>query len=159
MANATVLFVDDDENVREGLRLSLRTADYDLRFAGGAEDALEQLRREPIDIVVSDHAMPGVTGLEFLKLVQLRHPETVRIMLTGHADLSVAIDAINHGEIYRFLTKPCDPVELRVTLHLARERLELERENRRMLTLIRTSPELVAQLERLGAKRAATSLR
>ena len=65
-------------NAREGLRLALRKTDYVLRFASGAEDALEQLRREPVDIVVSDHAMPGVTGLELLKIVHVRHPAVVR---------------------------------------------------------------------------------
>jgi DNA-binding NtrC family response regulator len=100
----------------------------------------------PVDIVVSDHQMPEMTGLEFLSLVRDRHPHVVRIMLTGHADVRMALQAINDGELYRFLEKPCSPTELRVTIHLARERLELERENRHLLDLVRSSPELMARV-------------
>ncbi len=81
--------------------------------------------------------MPQMTGLEFLKIVHDRYPETVRITLTGHADMQTAIDAINQGEIYRFLTKPWDDVELKVTVTLAFEKLDLERENRRLLAMVR----------------------
>ena len=64
------------------------------------------------------------------------HPDTMRLMLTGHADMQTAIDAINQGEIYRFLTKPWDDTELKVMLHLALERLDLERENRRLMAMV-----------------------
>jgi two-component system, probable response regulator PhcQ len=152
MLRASILVVDDDENARHGLALALRGAGYRLTFASCGDEALELLRRDPVDIVISDHLMPGMSGLELLALVHDRYPDTVRIILTGHADTELAIKAINHGEIYRFLTKPCDRVELGVTLHLACEKLELERENRRLLAVIRTSPELTAHLEELRAR-------
>ena len=88
-----------------------------------------------------------MTGLEFLKLVRDRHPDTVRLMLTGHADMQTAINAINQGEIYRFLTKPWDDTELKVTLYLAFEQLELERENRGLLATVRRQHELIKSLE------------
>jgi two-component system, probable response regulator PhcQ len=72
----------------------------------------------------------------------------MRLMLTGHADMQTAIDAINHGEIYRFLTKPWDDTELKVTLHLALEQLDLERENRRLLAMVRQHEDLLRNLER-----------
>jgi two-component system, probable response regulator PhcQ len=147
MPSATILLVDDEANVVDGLARSLRRPDYRIRTATSTEMALELLRTEAVDVVVSDHLMPGMTGLEFLKLVRDRHPDTIRIMLTGHADLDTAVKAINEGEIYRFLSKPCAAVELQVTVHLALERLALERENRRLLSVVRSRPELTEQLE------------
>ncbi len=105
------------------------------------------MKVEPIDVVISDHLMPGMTGLEFLSLVRDRYPHAIRIMLTGHADTSTALKAINEGEIYRFLTKPCDPIELQIALHLACEKLQLERENRRLRAIVSTDPHLAAKLE------------
>src|SRR5690349_14681200 len=128
-----VLIVDDEENVRNALRRSLRKQGYELYFAAEPSEALTLLAQQPVDLVLSDHLMPNMTGLELLKVVRDRHPDCVRMILTGHADMQTAIDAINHGEIYRFLTKPWDDVELRVTLHLAFEQLDLQRENRRLL--------------------------
>ena len=154
MARATVLFVDDDQGVRSALGRSLRRSGYEFLLAEGPRAALDLLRQTRVDIIISDHLMPGMTGLEFLRLARDRCPDAVRIMLTGHADLETAIAAINEGEIYRFLTKPCDRVELQVTLHLACERLQLERENRHLLALIRTTPELASRVEKLESERS-----
>lgn len=147
MPRATVLLVDDEENTLFGLGHALRSQGYALRFAAGPRAALELMAQEPVDVVVSDYLMPGMNGLDFLAAVRERFPDTARIMLTGHADPSVAIDAINRGQIYRFLQKPCDRVELQVTVKLACDQLALERENRRLLALLRSSPELAARLE------------
>ena len=142
-----VLIVDDEENVLNALRRSLRKEGYQLFLSSRPPEALELMRSQPVDLVLSDHLMPEMTGLEFLKAVRNRHPDTVRLMLTGHADMQTAIDAINLGEIYRFLTKPWDDTELKVTLHLAFERLDLERENRRLLTLVRRQQNLLQTIE------------
>jgi DNA-binding NtrC family response regulator len=155
MEPVTVLIVDDDESARVGLGHALRGSGYRLLFADGPRAGLECMAAESVDVVISDHLMPGTTGLEFLSTVRDRYPDAVRIMLTGHADGETAIRAINQGEIYRFLHKPCDRTELRVTLHLACEKLALERENRRLLALIRTSPELQRRLDEETARRTA----
>jgi len=152
--HAKVLVVDDEPAVLEGIRLALWKAPYDLELFERPEDALEYLRKRPVDIVISDHLMPGMTGAEFLNLVHDRQPDAVRIMLSGHADTETVIRMINEGEVYRFLTKPCDRTELLVTLHLACEKLELERVNRKLLALVRTDPQLLARLEALGSQRA-----
>lgn len=148
----TVLIVDDDANLREGLALVLRH-DYRLLFAETAEAALRLLAAEPVDIILADHMMPGMTGLEFLKLVRTRHPDTLRIMLTGHADTRLVMEAVNGGEVYRFLTKPVDRTELQLTLFLAAERLQLERQNRLLLSIISTHPDLARQLEDVQVNR------
>lgn len=143
-----ILVVDDEENVCRALRRTLRQEGYHVVTANDPARALELLKVTKVDMVISDHLMPNMTGLEFLKIVHDRHPDCMRIMLTGHADMQTAIDAINQGEIYRFLTKPWDDTELKVTIHLAFEQLELMRENRRLLTAVRRQYDLIKSLER-----------
>src|SRR5690348_16262679 len=138
-----ILIVDDEENVCNALRRSLRREGYEIFVANQPAAGLELLKTTPVDLVLSDHLMPNMTGLEFLKIFRDRHPDSVRIMLTGHADMQTAIEAINHGEIYRFLTKPWDDMELKVSLHLAFERLDLERENRRLLSTLRSQNKFI----------------
>ena len=118
-----ILIVDDEENVCHALRRSLRKEGYELFFGHEPAEGLALLKKQPVDMVISDHLMPNMTGLEFLKLVRDRYPDAMRLMLTGHADMQTAIDAINQGNIYRFLTKPWDDTELKVTLFLAFEQL------------------------------------
>jgi len=143
-----ILVVDDEDNVRNAIRRSLRKEGYELFFASEPSEGLATLRENQADLVISDHLMPNMTGLEFLKIVHDRHPDCMRIMLTGHADMQTAIDAINQGEIYRFLSKPWDDTELKVTIHLAFEQLELMRENRRLLAAVRRQYDLIKSLER-----------
>ncbi len=142
-----ILIVDDEENVLKALRRSLRKEGYELFFANGPREGLELLKQQPVDLVMSDHLMPEMTGLEFLKVVRDRYPDTMRLMLTGHADMQTAIDAINQGEIYRFLTKPWDDTDLKVTLFLAFEQLDLQRENRRLMAMVRRQHDLISSLE------------
>lgn len=143
-----VLIVDDEENIRNALRRALRREGYEIHCAAEAAEALEILGKTPIDLVLSDHLMPNMTGLELLEKVFTRHPETIRILLTGHADMRTAMDAINRGEIFRFLTKPWDDVELKVTLHIAFEQLDLQRTNRRLLALVHRHLGAVEEMER-----------
>jgi DNA-binding NtrC family response regulator len=150
---AVVLLVDDEALVRAGLARALHDQRYRILEARSPAEALELLEREPVDVIVSDHLMPGMTGLEFLKVVRDRFPDTARIMLTGQADMDVAVRAIEEGEIYRYLAKPCDRTELQVTVHLALEQLLLTREHRRLLEVVSARPELVEALE--AARRRA----
>jgi DNA-binding NtrC family response regulator len=143
-----ILIVDDEENVCKALRRCLRREGYDLFFANSPQEALGILATTKVDAVLSDHLMPSMTGLEFLKMVRNRYPDCLRIMLTGHADMQTAIDAINQGEIYRFLTKPWDDTELKVTLFIGFEQLDLERENRRLLATVRRQSDLIKGLEK-----------
>jgi two-component system probable response regulator PhcQ len=142
-----ILIVDDEENVCRALGRCLRREGYELLFANQPDQALELLKTTSVDAVLSDHLMPNMTGLDFLKMVRNRYPDCLRIMLTGHADMQTAIDAINQGEIYRFLTKPWDDTELKVTLFIGFEQLELERENRRLLAMVRRQGDFIKALE------------
>jgi len=107
-----ILFVDDDENILSALVRQLRRR-YHIHVANCAEEALEKLPSTgPYAVVVSDLRMPGMDGVEFLSRVRRRSPETVRIMLTGYADLEVSMAAVNDGHVFRFLTKPVAPDQL-----------------------------------------------
>lgn len=102
-----ILLVDDDPLVLDGYRRSLGR-DFLLETAAGPQDALPLVEQKgPYAVVVSDMRMPGMSGIEFLAKVKARFPDTVRIILTGNADVQTAIDSINEGNIFRFLVKPC----------------------------------------------------
>jgi two-component system probable response regulator PhcQ len=108
-----ILFVDDDARVTDALRRALRkVVPWEILTVNSPAEALELLRRQPVDVVVSDERMPGMTGSEFLCRVARDHPDAMRIILTGEARLDAAIRAINEAGIYRFLTKPCHTDEI-----------------------------------------------
>ncbi len=142
-----ILVVDDEINICNALRRSLRKEGYEILVANEPAQGLQILKTEKVDLVLSDHLMPNMTGLEFLGIVRDRYPNTVRILLTGHADMETAIKAINDGQVYRFLTKPWDDLELKVTLYLAFEHLDLEREHRRLLATVRRQADQIKDLE------------
>ncbi|HTZ96938.1 MAG TPA: HD domain-containing phosphohydrolase [Terriglobales bacterium] len=111
-----ILFVDDEAAVLEGYRRILHK-DFQLRTAPGGEAALADLEQNgPYAVVVSDMRMPGMNGLELLSCVRKNSPHTIRVILTGHADIDTALAAVNEEAVFRFLTKPCNPALLRRTL-------------------------------------------
>ena len=117
----TVLLVDDEANVLDGLRRALYREPWHLVLAASAAEALQVLATRPIDVVVSDQAMPGMTGLELLARVSQEHPATIRIMLTGHATLDLARRALAERQVTRFFTKPCNSEDLTLAIQQALE--------------------------------------
>jgi CheY-like chemotaxis protein len=111
-----ILFVDDEQSVLNALKRSMRKEGYKLILTTDVEDALRLIGAEGVDVVVSDHLMPAMTGIEFLALAARLHPSVIRIMLTGQADVDMAIRAINEGQVNRFLTKPWDDAQLKFVL-------------------------------------------
>ena len=103
---ATILCVDDEPNILASLRRLFRRENYRVLCAGSAAAGVALLEQEEVDIVISDMQMPEVNGTEFLECVRRRWPSTLRMLLTGHADVESTIGAINRGEIYRYITKP-----------------------------------------------------
>ncbi len=144
----TVLFVDDEPHILEGLRHGLRKESYRILTATSGEDGLKALACTSADVVVSDEQMPGMCGSEFLGVVCRLYPETIRITLTGQASLGAAIRAINEGEIYRFLTKPCHIMNLSNTIRQALQLKKLARESSRLLVAARQQRTLLSDLER-----------
>jgi DNA-binding NtrC family response regulator len=113
-----VLFVDDEQRVLNSMRIMFRR-EFDLHLANSGKEALAIVAGGNIDVIVADHRMPQMTGVEVLTQVRTMSPRTVRILLTGYADLDAVEGSINDGEVFRFLTKPCPPDQLRETLALA----------------------------------------
>ncbi len=138
-----VLLVDDEESILRALRRLLRGQPYEVVTTGGAEEALRLLEKEPAHLVMSDHRMPGQTGVEFLREVRRRWPDTIRIILSGYTEVKAIIDAINDGEVYKYLTKPWNEEEIKLHLVRALEQYELQAENERL------TREIVAQNDKL----------
>lgn len=113
-----VLFVDDEPRVLTSMRAMFRRT-YQVRCAPGAAEALEIMAREPVEVVVSDQRMPGICGVELLSQLKIEYPNCMRILLTGYADLEAVEASINEGEVFRYLVKPCPPVELKRVVKLA----------------------------------------
>ena len=143
-----VLVVDDDAEMLGILTRLLREEGYEVVALQDAEEAAHRLGREPFDVILSDYAMPRMNGVDLLRRARLVCPGALRILLTGQPDLAVAVDAINRGEVYRFMTKPFNPQELRLNLRLACEQLALQRENVRLLAEVRKRDGLLDRLER-----------
>lgn len=115
-----VLFVDDEPELLESVCDALRKKPYRIVTASSGKEALARLEADAeIRVVVSDERMPEMTGHEFLGQVRRNHPQTVRVMLTGQADMSAIVSAINDGEIFRFLSKPCAAETLHEVIELA----------------------------------------
>jgi len=127
MAKPTVLLVDDEERALFGLGHVLRADGYRLLFAAGPEEALRVLSAAPVEAVISDQMMPGMSGLELLAIVRDRHPGVARLMLTGCGDAALGEQARRSGVLHGFMQKPCDRREVQATVRAA---VELVRELR-----------------------------
>lgn len=123
-----ILILDDEEMVLVSLRayLTLET-DYQVETFTDAETALEYLRLNPVDVVISDYLMPKMSGIRFLSKARQLQPEAARILLTGHADKQSAIDAINSAGLFYYLEKPWDNAALLLVIRNALERTQLVR--------------------------------
>jgi putative nucleotidyltransferase with HDIG domain len=122
-----VLLVDDEANILNALSRLFLDRDVRVLRAGNGEEALGIVRREPVAVVVSDNLMPGMRGVELLSQVRNLSPDTVRVLLTGYADLSTAIEAINRGEVFRFHVKPWVDEEIVLTVEEGVRRYQVVR--------------------------------
>lgn len=132
---ATILFVDDEANILSSLKRLFRPLGYRIFTAEGGVQGLEVLGRERVDMVVSDMRMPEMNGAQFLEKVRERWPDTVRILLTGYAEIGATIDAINKGQIYRYVSKPWEDNDITLTVKQALQQKMLEREKQRLEAL------------------------
>lgn len=129
-----ILCVDDERNVLRSLERIFLDDDYEIVLAGSGEDGLRIMEESgPFQVVISDYRMPVMNGVEFLREVYQRWPETVRIVLSGYADAGAIVAAINEGHIYRFIPKPWNDDDLRVTIQNSLERFFLQKRNRELL--------------------------
>ncbi|MDF2447307.1 MAG: diguanylate cyclase [Moraxellaceae bacterium] len=123
----TLLLLDDEENVLRALARVLRRDRYEVLMAGHAQEAFEILAKYDVQVIISDQRMPEMSGTEFLSRVKGLYPDTVRMVLSGYTDLGTITDAINQGEVYKFLLKPWDDENLRSVVSQAFRQAELAR--------------------------------
>ncbi|HEY2928478.1 HD domain-containing phosphohydrolase [Piscinibacter sp.] len=147
-ASSRVLLVDDEPNVLNALRRLLRGHGFEIATAANGDEALALLRRQPVDAIVCDMRMPGMNGAEVLRESRALAPDAVRVLLTGYADIGSAVQAVNEGEIFRYLAKPWDDAFLLQVLRdgLARKALERERD-----ALVALTEQQNEQLRRFSA--------
>lgn len=144
---SSVLLVDDEPLVLEGLKRALHKENYEVLSADSAAEALEILSRRKVDVIVSDEMMPGMTGSEFLGIASDKYPETIRIILTGHPTLDSALRSINKGHVYRFLVKPFNAIELSFAIRQAIQQRELLRRSLSLLETVRRQNAVLEKLE------------
>ena len=131
----TILVVDDEPDVVKSVKDLLRL-DYRVLGATRAKEAISILEAEEVHVVMTDQRMPEMTGVEFLTRVRGNHPDAVRLLFTGYADIRAVIDAINQGNVYRYITKPWDPDELQTVIREACSRYDLLVERKRLLDIL-----------------------
>jgi len=145
---SAILIVDDESNVLSSIKRALEDEPYEVLTAKSGLEGLEVIRNRDIKVVISDEMMPGMSGSEFLAAVKKIFPDTIRIMLTGHASVEAAMDAVNNGEIYRFFAKPWDDFQLRLAIRSAIEKYDLEEENRKLHRTVRKQGDELKMLEK-----------
>ncbi len=128
-----LLLVDDEPNILSSLKRMFRKETYQIKTAGSAEEALDIMAHEKFHLIISDQMMPGMSGSELLQQVRGRYPDTIRIMLTGHADASAVMGAIKEGAVYRFIIKPAQEDDLRLSVSLALEQYDIVQKNKKLL--------------------------
>jgi len=148
-----LLVLDDEVNILNALKREFAGEPYGIFATADSEEALKVLKRENVKVVMSDQRMPDITGVEFLKKVKDLQPSTMRILFTGYADIHAAEEAINQGEVYRFVNKPWDSEELKRIVRDSIRRFDLSEENRNLSVLLaeknRFLEKAKAELERM----------
>ncbi|WP_305906837.1 response regulator [Methylomarinum sp. Ch1-1] len=145
--SARILLVDDETNVLRALTRILKR--YELETFTSGEEALLIAREQPFDLVISDFRMPGMDGVQFLSRFMQFQPETIRIILTGYADLDSAQSAINEAEVFRFINKPWSHTDIVNAVQQGLEHKRILEENKRLADLVRDQQKLLAKKDAL----------
>lgn len=128
-----ILYVDDEVGNLVGFKSTFRQL-YDIKTAVSAKEGMEILDANPgIEIIITDQRMPEMTGVEFLTAIKDKHTEPIRILLTGYTDFSALVEAINKGQIYRYLQKPWNEDEIKVVVNQAYEIFDLRKKNKELM--------------------------
>jgi len=138
----TILYVDDEEHNLVSFKAAFRR-EYEIYTAASGEEGLQIIRNNPIDLIITDQRMPNMTGIQFLEqtLREYSDADTVRIILTGFSDVEAIVGAINTGHVFRYITKPWNENELRMTIENAREFLDLRKHNKALLAQLQQKVE------------------
>lgn len=123
-----VLYIDDEINNLTSFKATFRR-NFNITTTESAEEALKILERENIHVILSDQRMPKITGIEFFESIQEIFPNPIRILMTGYTDINAVIDAINRGQVYKYLTKPWVEDDVKIFVEKAFEVYRLRKEN------------------------------
>jgi len=134
----TILYVDDEQNNLVSFKATFRLK-YNVLTAISGEEAIGLLDSNDVHVIITDQRMPGMTGVEFLESILDRHPDQMRILLTGYADMNAVIDAVNKGKIFHYLSKPWNEKELDETILRAYEEYKKKKEEQELNKKLMTS--------------------
>lgn len=126
-----ILYVDDEIHNLNAFKANFRR-EFEIFIAESAKQGLELLATEQVHVIITDQRMPETTGIEFLEQVIPLYPDPIRILLTGYSDINAVIDAINKGQVYRYIQKPWNDADLRMNIHKAYEIYMLRKENKEL---------------------------
>ena len=145
-----ILLVDDEAGVLNALRRIFRQENYQIHVAMCGAEALALLENQPCQLIISDFMMPRMNGVELLRQVKEKYPDTMRIMLTGHADTEAVMGAIKDGAVYKFILKPWNDDDLRVTVALALEQYDLIKRNKSLSQKNKKNEKEIKELAKLS---------
>ena len=148
MNKHTILIVDDEELVLEFIKRTLADDDYNILTALSGQEGLDKLKNHEVNMIISDYKMPEMNGLEFLEKVKIAYPGILTIMLTIHADIEIAIQAINQAGIYKFILKPWDDTDFKITIKRALESLQVVKERDFLMEKVKTHEAILRDLEK-----------
>lgn len=143
-----VLYVDDEINNLNSFRAAFRHH-FDVFTAISAKEGRKILDATEIGVIITDHRMPVMTGIEFLESIIQTYPDTIRILLTGFADINAVMDAINRGHVYKYIVKPWQNDELKMYITNAMEIYKLRRENKDLAAKLRLAQAEIEALKKL----------
>ena len=145
-----VLYVDDEINNLNSFKAAFRR-DFDIYTAQSAREGRKILDTNEIGVIITDQRMPGMTGIEFLESILVIYPDTIRILLTGFSDMNAVMDAINRGQVYKYLVKPWQNDELKLYIQNALEIYHLRRENKELAQKLQLANMELAMLNKRGS--------
>lgn len=123
-----VLYIDDEVNNLTAFKAGFRRM-YNIVLAESAEEGVKALETNEIHVILSDQRMPKMTGIEFFESILAVFPDPIRILITGYTDIGAVVDAINRGQVYKYLTKPWNEAEIKIAIENAFEVFSLRKEN------------------------------
>jgi len=147
MKKYQILIVDDEKMILNAIKRTLRSENYTTLTAQSGDEGLMLLENHDVELVVSDYNMPGMNGQDFLKRVKKDYPHILTIMLTGHAEIEIAINAINEAGVYKFILKPWEDADLKITIRRALESLELIKERNSLAKQVKDKDIILQNLE------------
>ncbi len=148
MNNKTLLIVDDEKSIISSLKRVFIDEDFKIVTAYSASEGLQKIKDFEIDLVLSDQKMPEMDGIEFLRQVRINHPHILTILMTAHADVDNAVKAINDAGVYKFILKPWNKEELKLTIKRAFEMMTVTSERDALVNKMKTKDILLQNLEK-----------